>query len=130
MANSLDRIGAVTLFVTDAKQSRDWYQRVFELPVIHEDEVSAVVEMDNTIINLLERSAAPELITPATVAGPDSGASAQFTVWVDDVDALSNTLRSRGVEFLNGPIDREWGQRTACFADPDGHVWEIAQTLA
>jgi uncharacterized glyoxalase superfamily protein PhnB len=38
-------------------------------------------------------------------------------------------LRGRGVEFLNGPQDRPWGQRTAAFADPDGHVWEIAQEL-
>lgn len=130
MANSLDKIGAITLFVTHAKQSRDWYQRVFEFPVIYEDEVSAVVKMDNTIINLLERTEALELITPATVAGRDSGASAQFTLRVDDVDAVLDTLRNRGVEFLNGPIDREWGQRTACFADPDGHIWEIAQTIA
>jgi catechol 2,3-dioxygenase-like lactoylglutathione lyase family enzyme len=33
------------------------------------------------------------------------------------------------VELLNGPLDREWGVRTAAFADPDGHVWEIAQEL-
>jgi uncharacterized glyoxalase superfamily protein PhnB len=33
------------------------------------------------------------------------------------------------VELINGPIDRPWGMRTACFADPDGHVWEIAQQL-
>ena len=30
----------------------------------------------------------------------------------------------------NGPIDRVWGMRTAAFADPDGHVWEVAQQLA
>ena len=35
--------------------------------------------------------------------------------------------RARGVELLNGPLDREWGVRTAAFADPDGHVWEVAQ---
>jgi uncharacterized glyoxalase superfamily protein PhnB len=26
-------------------------------------------------------------------------------------------------------MDREWGVRTACFTDPDGHVWEVAQQL-
>ena len=34
-----------------------------------------------------------------------------------------------GVDFLNGPIDRLWGRRTASFADPSGHVWEIAQLI-
>ena len=38
-------------------------------------------------------------------------------------------LADRGVELLNGPLNREWGKRTACFADPDGHIWEIAQDL-
>ena len=35
--------------------------------------------------------------------------------------------QSRGVELLNGPMDRPWGIRTAAFADPAGHIWEIAQ---
>jgi uncharacterized glyoxalase superfamily protein PhnB len=26
-------------------------------------------------------------------------------------------------------MDREWGMRTAAFADPDGHIWEFAQEL-
>jgi uncharacterized glyoxalase superfamily protein PhnB len=38
-------------------------------------------------------------------------------------------LRAIGVELLNGPIDRPWGRRTAAFADPSGHVWEIAQLI-
>jgi lactoylglutathione lyase len=130
MASSLNSIGAVTLFVDDPIHSKLWYQRVFEAPSIHEDDVSAVVEMDNTIINLLQRTEAPELISPATVAVANSGSSFQFTIWVDDVDQAFDTLLGRGVEFLNGPIDRDWGQRTACFADPDGHIWEIAQSLA
>jgi uncharacterized glyoxalase superfamily protein PhnB len=25
---------------------------------------------------------------------------------------------------------REWGKRTASFADPDGNIWEIAQELS
>jgi uncharacterized glyoxalase superfamily protein PhnB len=33
------------------------------------------------------------------------------------------------VTLLNGPMDREWGMRTASFTDPDGHIWEIAQQL-
>ncbi len=33
------------------------------------------------------------------------------------------------LRLLNGPIDREWGVRTASFTDPDGHIWEIAEQL-
>jgi uncharacterized glyoxalase superfamily protein PhnB len=49
-----------------------------------------------------------------------------FTIGVDDVDAMSEMLKTRGVELINGPMDRPWGIRTASFADPDGHIWEIA----
>ena len=41
----------------------------------------------------------------------------------------ARSWRRKGVQLLNGPIDREWGKRTAAFADPDGHVWEIAAKI-
>jgi len=48
---------------------------------------------------------------------------------VDDADATCAQLQARGVELLNGPMDRAWGLRTATFTDPDGHIWEIASEL-
>jgi uncharacterized glyoxalase superfamily protein PhnB len=51
----------------------------------------------------------------------------QLTLGVYDVDATCEELRARGVELLNGPVDRPWGIRTASFRDPAGHVWEIAR---
>ena len=43
------------------------------------------------------------------------------------VDATCAWLAQRGVELLNGPMDRPWGIRTATFQDPAGHIWEIAK---
>jgi catechol 2,3-dioxygenase-like lactoylglutathione lyase family enzyme len=84
---------------------------------------------DNTIINLEKESAARDLIAPAIVAARESGARAALTIWVDDVNAACAELGERGVTLINGPIDRAWGTRTACFADPGGHIWEVAQDL-
>ncbi len=75
-------------------------------------------QFKDTVINLLDVSEAPSLIHPATVASRDAGHRFQFTLAVDDVDAMVAELRSRGVEILNGPIDRPWGIRTASFEDP------------
>lgn len=50
-------------------------------------------------------------------------------MWVDDADAVCADLASRGVTLLNGPMNREWGQRTASFTDPAGNIWEIAESL-
>ncbi len=120
------RIGALTLFAEDLAATRQFYLDVFGLPVHFEDDVSVVFNFGNILINLLQVSEAPELVTPAIVGGPDSGPRSQLTVAVDDVDEVCATVRAAGAELLNGPIDRPWGVRTAAFRDPAGHVWEIA----
>ncbi len=129
MTTSLNRVGAMTLFVDDPQRSKAFYRDVFGVPPVYEDDASAAFEFENLILNLLAIPAAHELIDPAAVASRDAGARFQLTIWVDDADAACAQLASRGVELLNGPINREWGVRTAAFTDPDGHIWEIAQQL-
>ena len=129
MSASLKSVGAITLFVADPQRSKSFYESVFGLAPAYEDEDSAAFNFDNMIVNLLALSAARNLIEPATVAGPETGSRFQLTIWVDDTDAVCAELRSRGIELLNGPMDREWGVRTASFKDPDGHIWEVAQQL-
>jgi catechol 2,3-dioxygenase-like lactoylglutathione lyase family enzyme len=119
-------IAAITLFVEDVADAKQFYERVFELPVVFEDENSCVFRFGGTLVNLLRTTEAPGLIAPAPVAPPEAGSRFQFTLAVDDVDATCERLRGRGVELLNGPIDRPWGIRTASFRDPGGHIWEIA----
>jgi catechol 2,3-dioxygenase-like lactoylglutathione lyase family enzyme len=130
MSESLKSVGAITLFVEDPQRSKAFYEKVFEAPLVFEDEHSAAVRFENTIINLLATPEAPELIAPAAVGGPEAGARSQFTIFVEDANAVCQDLANRGVELLNGPIDRVWGMRTAAFTDPDGHVWEVAQQIA
>jgi catechol 2,3-dioxygenase-like lactoylglutathione lyase family enzyme len=125
----LDSVGAITLFVEDSARSKEFYREVFGVQTVFEDEVSAALKFENLIVNLLAAPEAHELIEPAPVGEADAGARFQLTIWVDDADAAARELASKGVELLNGPIDRPWGVRTAAFADPDGHVWEIAQQL-
>lgn len=120
-------ISTVTLFAEDLAATKKFYQEVFGLPVHFEDDDSAVFNFGNMLVNLLKVTAAPELIAPAAIGSPDAGARFQFTIDVDDVDAMCAELANRGVELLNGPMDRPWGIRTASFRDPGGHIWEIAK---
>jgi lactoylglutathione lyase len=122
-------IDAITLFVEDLERSKAFYQKVFDLRVLFEDANSAVFKFANTLINLLKTSSAHDLIKPSLVASPAAGSRFQLTIPVDDVDAMCAELEARGVDLLNGPMDRAWGVRTASFADPGGHIWEIAQPL-
>jgi catechol 2,3-dioxygenase-like lactoylglutathione lyase family enzyme len=123
-------ISAITLFVEDLQAAKQFYQEVFGLPVIFEDYNSTVFKFGETLINLLRATEAGELIEPATVASREAGSRFVFTIDVDDVDAMCTELTARGVELLNGPMDRPWGVRTASFIDPGGHIWEIAKQQA
>ena len=120
-------ISAITLFAEDLAATKRFYGEVFGLPVVFEDDDSAVFKFGTTLVNLLKATAAGELIEPAVVAPRDAGSRFQFTIDVDDVDAMCAELAKRGVELLNGPMDRPWGVRTASFVDPGGHIWEIAK---
>ena len=127
MADWPGKIGAITLFVEDLGATKAFYEKVFGLPVHFEDDASVVFDFGNTLINLLTATEAHELIEPAVVAPFYAGSRMQFTLAVDDVDAMCAQLAERGVELLNGPMDRPWGIRTASFQDPAGHIWEIAK---
>ena len=122
-------IAAISLFVEDLPASKQFYADVFDVPMVYEDDNSAVFKFGAVMINLLLSTAAHDLIGPAQVAARDAGSRLQLSIFVDDVDAACADLVARGVELINGPIDREWGMRTACFADPGGHLWEVAQDL-
>ena len=122
-------IEVVTLFVDDLASTRRFYQEVFAPDVLFEDEAGAVLQFAGMAVNLLRIADAPELVTPRQVGKLQDGPRVMFTVKVEDCLAAHAELVAKGVTFLNGPIDRPWGRRTAAFADPSGNVWEIAQEL-
>ena len=125
----LNAIEVVTLFVEDIAASKAFYGSVFAAEEVFGDAVSSVLQFDGAMINLLQADQAPELVTPVAVGAAGAGPRMMFTVRVDDADAVCADLAEKGVTLLNGPIDRPWGRRTAAFADPSGHVWEIAQVI-
>jgi catechol 2,3-dioxygenase-like lactoylglutathione lyase family enzyme len=129
VSKSLESVGAITLFVEDPQVSKSFYEKVFDLSPIFEDQNSVAFKFENMIVNLLELPAAHDLIDPAAVAGREAGSRFQLTIGVEDADAVCSDLATRGVELLNGPMNRAWGMRTASFTDPDGHIWEIAARI-
>jgi len=126
---SLNAVEVITLFVEDIAKAKAFYRKVFEAEVIYEDSVSQVLKFEGMMVNLLQETQAPQLVAPAPVAPAGAGSRVLLTIRVADVDATCRILESQGVIPLNGPVDRPWGRRTAAFADPSGHVWEVAHLL-
>lgn len=119
-------IAAITLVTDDLEGTARFYREVFGMDAVFGDDDSSVFRFGETLINLLRSEAAPELVDPVALAPSAAGVRSVLTVRVADVDSWCATLRSHGVEILNGPIDRPWGPRTATFRDPSGQTWEIA----
>jgi len=127
MIPDLNSLECITLFVEDLAQTRKFYEDIFSVTPVYEDENCKVFRLGNLMLNLLNISQAPELIDPNKVAGQEAGSRLMFTIRVENVDAVCAQLQKRAVKLLNGPMNRPWGRRTAAFSDPAGHVWEIAQ---
>jgi catechol 2,3-dioxygenase-like lactoylglutathione lyase family enzyme len=49
--------------------------------------------------------------------------------WVDDVDAMYETVRTTGSEPEGPPTDAPWGERYFHVRDPDGHELSFARPL-
>jgi catechol 2,3-dioxygenase-like lactoylglutathione lyase family enzyme len=127
---SLSHVSVISLFVEDPQTAKSFYEAIFGVEVVFEDETSVCVKFDQLFVNLLLNSSAQQQVEPAPVAGRDSGSRFQLSIWIDDVDAACAALKERGVQLLTGPVDRPWGMRVATFTDPDGHSWEVAQGLS
>jgi len=126
---ALDALEVITLFVEDLPAARTFYQSVFGRKIVYQDDNCSVMELGSVMINLLRATEAPTLVAPVAVATPSTGPRFLLTIKVEDVDAVCAALANHGVTLLSGPLDRPWGRRTAAFADPAGHVWEVAQEL-
>ena len=73
MSSWLSNVDVVTLFVEDLARTKTFYQDVFGLSAIFENENSIVFNLDNTSLNFLQRDSAPDLVAPAKLAPPDAG---------------------------------------------------------
>jgi catechol 2,3-dioxygenase-like lactoylglutathione lyase family enzyme len=120
-------IGAMTLFVPDLDRATEFYQEVFGLQANHLEADTTMFKFKDLYV-FLHKAAAAQVQVPEVQAEAQKGAG-QFAIIVDDVDAVCAELTARGVEVITGPADRPWGMRTVTFADPGGHIWEIAQGI-
>jgi catechol 2,3-dioxygenase-like lactoylglutathione lyase family enzyme len=102
----------LTIFVSDADRSRDWYTRTLGLKV--EFEVvspRAVALQDSGGFGLFVEQRPAEDCKPSCVV----------TFRVEDVDALARTLQANGVKFSAAPQKLFWGYG-AELRDPDGYL--------
>lgn len=71
----------------------------------------------------------PGAETAVAVTKPSEGQAASiggdtnpiFTT--DDIEATYEGMKANGVQFIEPPTLQTWGNKQACFADPDGNTF-------
>lgn len=123
------RLNVVTLGARDVLALRGFYQRLGWTTNSTGDDFAsfplggAVLCLYDAAKLAAEAGSSP----PADAAGGFKGFSVSINVEESDqVDSSLAAARDAGARVLAEPITRDWGGRSAYFADPEGNVWEIA----
>lgn len=130
MGGATGAFGPPVLFVEDVVRARDFYVDVLGMSLGFEDETSAGVFLGEELLLLVSIASASEMLVGEVLGTPrNQRPVGLFNIFVENVDESFARLKSLGVSFINDPVDREWGRRTAHFKDPDGFIWEISQSI-
>jgi uncharacterized glyoxalase superfamily protein PhnB len=125
------KVIATELIVRDLAVCTAFYRDTLGLPVTESEPDHVTFKVGDLYLFLLEASGAARMMSEEPLARPVGGGShILLAASVDDVDAMYEDLRAKGVRVLRPPTDQAWGLRTAYFADPEGNFWEINQPTA
>src|SRR5919106_4423443 len=120
------RLSLVTLGVADLDRSRRFYETLGWRRSNKEAEV-VFFQAGGMVLALWSRdSLAEDARVPAAGSGFRGIALAYNTRTRDEVDTVLAEAKAAGAEILKPAEDAFWGGYTGYFADPDGHLWEVA----
>jgi predicted enzyme related to lactoylglutathione lyase len=124
----------VIFSVEALERSLEFYERAFGWPrndAIDYGEYVELLTPDGGALGLFERDGYAQTVgaKPADVAD-DRVAPSYLYVRVDDVRAVSDSLKAAGARPLSPLHTRSWGEVAAWYADPDGNVVAVAQPAA
>ncbi len=115
--------------VRNGQASLDFYARAFGFRSEHEPMRDANGEITHAGMRLGEacimfapQGMASEMRTPRD----SGGIGLSLYVYVADVDRHYAQAVAAGAQVLQVPADQFWGDRIACYLDPDGYHWTFA----
>jgi lactoylglutathione lyase len=114
---NVNGLAYLSMYVGDLSASRRFYAELLGLDVVDEGEWGIVVRKGDVGLFLHGRQDNPVQ-------------HLELTFDVDDADVAVEALRSQGIQVVDEPSDREWGDRDGAVADPDGNVVYLRSTGA
>jgi len=118
------------ILVTDHfKASYTFYKDTLGFTVVRETQKEEFCQfsLEHGFLAIYGRTAMEKLVGKEHIK--TAGGAIYTFAESEDIDRQYEDLKRKGVVFLTQPTTQPWGQRTAYFADPDGHIWEIQQWI-
>lgn len=121
------RMSMITLGVEDLTRAVEFYEKGLGFPRHGEHEDVAFFALNGTWLGLYGKAALAE---DAGVSAEGNGfngfAIAHNVDSAEEVDLVVSQALSAGAKLVKQPRKVFWGGYSGYFADPDGHLWEIA----
>ncbi len=120
------RVSLITLGVRDLERSTHFYEALGWQRVESPDGVVAFDLIGQTLGLYPLAALAEEIGLPVKELGCGAMTLAHNVRDKEAVDNLISMAESAGATVLKRPCDVFWGGYHGYFADPEGHIWEIA----
>ena len=122
----IQRVTLITLGVHDLARSRAFYKALGWHPHSETDTIS-FYQLQGAALGLYPlANLADDMDRPATGLGTGAMTVGQNFATEEAVDAAWHTALQAGATPIQVPQAVSWGGYSGYFADPDGHVWELA----
>ena len=120
------RVTLITLGVTDLEKSKAFYGAMGWQPTSQTDGV-VFYQINGLVLALFGlEPLAHDQGRPDAVLGTGAMTLAQNFATENEVDTAFAAAITAGATVLKAPEKVFWGGYSGYYADPDGHVWEVA----
>jgi uncharacterized protein len=123
------RLSVVTVGARDVAAQRAFYERLGWTTDSPEGGDFAAFPLGGAVFSLFDLTSLAREAGDAPVPDPAPFRGFTLAINVEERDQVAEALaaaRAAGATLLAEPVDRDWGGRSAYFADPEGNAWEIA----
>jgi uncharacterized glyoxalase superfamily protein PhnB len=120
------RVTLITLGVDDLTRAKAFYAALGWTPAEETDSI-AFYQLNGQVLGLFGRAAlAADQGRPDATLGTGAVTLAQNFATEAEVDTAFEKALTAGATKLKAPEKVFWGGYSGYYADPDGHVWEVA----
>ncbi|MDB5999960.1 MAG: gloA [Rhizobacter sp.] len=124
------QVSVITLPVADLAASKAFYAEGLGWSPVFDDGDVVFFQFNGFVLGLWRKASFEKDTGVAAAPGSHSFALGHNVESRDEVDRLLALAESLGARITRGAAVLPWGGYSGLFADPDGHLWEVAHNPA